>query len=194
MARAYFLAVSSIEEAGKAILAFDAQLRNLADPAVCTRLKVWLESHPQKISYALGIWALNDADPRAALKKALDLILHLTHGCELSMYSDLRTDPDRAQTPREVVRDVAARDCVMLAEACFVKGRRHISEKTPSDVTSAQDRLFTMKSKYFQEMLNTEDFWWYYVERAEAGQPDIAEAVIGYEQNHMKTGVPFRSE
>ena len=39
MARAYFLAVACIEEAGKALLAFDAQNRNLSDPAVCTKLK-----------------------------------------------------------------------------------------------------------------------------------------------------------
>ena len=38
-ARAYFLAVACIEEAGKALLAFDAQNRNLSDPAVCTKLK-----------------------------------------------------------------------------------------------------------------------------------------------------------
>lgn len=192
MARAYFLAISSIEEAGKAMLAFDAQLRNLNDQAVCSRLKSVLESHPQKISYALGVWALNDTDPRAALQKALDLISHLTHGREPSMYSDLRTDPDRAQTPRQVVRDVAAHDCVRLAESCLGNARQHRSEKTPAATTTAQDRLFTMKSKKYQDLLNTEDFWWYYVERLEAGQPDIAEAVIGYELNHIKTGEPFR--
>ena len=32
MARAYFLAVACIEEAGKALHAFDAQNRNLSDP------------------------------------------------------------------------------------------------------------------------------------------------------------------
>jgi hypothetical protein len=51
-----------------------------------------------------------------------------------------------------------------------------------------------MKSKKFQDMLNMEDFWWYYIERMEAGNSDIAEAVIGYERNHAKTGVPFRTE
>jgi AbiV family abortive infection protein len=54
-ARAYFLAVACIEEAGKALLAFDAQNRNLSDPAVCTRLKAAMESHAQKINYALSM-------------------------------------------------------------------------------------------------------------------------------------------
>lgn len=194
MARAYFLAVACIEEAGKALLAFDAQNRNLSDPAVCTRLKASMESHGQKINYALSIWALSSPDQREALKVALDLIFHVKHGREPSMYSDLRTDPDRVQTPREVVRANAARDCVRLAENCLAHAHRHVIEKTPFSFTSAQDRLFTMKSAKFQEMLNTEDFWWYYISRMEAGQQDIAEAVIGYERDHIKTGIAFQSK
>ncbi|WP_323718188.1 AbiV family abortive infection protein [Paracoccus aminovorans] len=51
MARAYFLAVACVEEAGKALLAFDSQNRNLSDPAVCTKLKKSMESHGEKINY-----------------------------------------------------------------------------------------------------------------------------------------------
>jgi AbiV family abortive infection protein len=191
--RAYFLAVACIEETGKALQAFDAQNRNLSDPAVCTKLKVGMENHAQKINYALGAWALTSADPRAGLKVALDLILHLKRGREPSMYSDLRTDPDRAETPREIVRAEAARDCVRLAKDCLTHGRQHVSMKTPPNVTQAQDKLFTMKSGKFQQMLNTEDFWWYFISRMEAGHKDLAEAVIGYERDHIKTGMPFKS-
>lgn len=193
-ARAYFLAFSSVEEAGKALIAFDAQLRNLSDPAVCMRLKGHMENHRQKISYALSMWALNDADPKAGLNKALDLIFHLAHGREPSMYSDLRAQPDRVQTPREIVREVAARDCVRLAAGCIENARRHIKENVPTQTTSAQDRLFTMKTKKLQELLNNEDFWWYYINQREGGNPDFAEAVIGYEGKHIKTGMPFRTE
>ena len=192
MARTYFLAVACIEEAGKALQAFDAQNRNLTDPGVCTKLKAGMESHAQKINYALSMWALSSPDPSDALKVALDLIFHLKRGREPSMYSDLRTDPDRVQTPREVVRANAARDCVRLAENCLAYAHRHVSEKTPSKFTSAQDRLFTMKSAKFQEMLKTEDFWWYFISRMEAGQKDIAEAVFDYERDHIKTGTRFR--
>ena len=62
MARAYFLAVACIEETGKALQAFDAQNRNMSDPAVCTKLKAGMEQHAQKINYALSLWALNSAD------------------------------------------------------------------------------------------------------------------------------------
>lgn len=192
MARAYFLAVACIEETGKALQAFDGQNRNLSDPAVCTKLKTGMESHAQKINYALSMWALSSSDPRDALKVALDLILQLKRGREPSMYSDLRTEPDRAQTPREIVRADAARDCVRLAENCLTHARRHMREKTPLNFTSAQDKLFTMKSAKFQKMLNTEDFWWYFISRMEAGRQDLAEAVLGYERDHINTGISFR--
>ena len=51
-ARAYFLAVAAIEEAGKGLQAFDGQNRNLANPAVVTRLRTGMEDHSQKITYA----------------------------------------------------------------------------------------------------------------------------------------------
>lgn len=108
MARAYFLAVASIEEAGKALLAFDGQNRNLTAPAVCTRLKRSMENHSQKLNYSMGAWAMNSEDQRGALKVAIDLTIHLKHGREPSMYSELRGD--RVHTPREVVRESAACD------------------------------------------------------------------------------------
>jgi AbiV family abortive infection protein len=191
MARAYFLAVACIEEAGKALLAFDAQNRNLSDPAICTKLKMSMENHGQKINYALSMWALSSPDQRKALKVALDKIVHVKRGREPSMYSDLRAAPDRAQTPREIVRDRAARDCVRLAENCLAYAHSHVINKTPAEFTNAQNWLFTMKPAKFKEMLNTEDFRLYYLSRMEAGQQDIAEAVLGYERDHIKTGTSF---
>ena len=191
MARAYFLAVSCIEETGKALQAFDAQNRNLSDPAVCKKLKTSMEDHGQKITYALGMWALSSPNMRGALEVALDLIIHVRNGREPSMYSDLRTDPDRVITPREIVRATAARDCVRLAENCLANANRHVTEKIPATFTTAQDRLLTMKSAKYRELLKAEDFWWYYISRMEAGQQDLAEAVLGYEQKHVKTGTPF---
>lgn len=192
MARAYFLAVACIEEAGKALFAFDSQNRNLSDPAVCTKLKKSMESHGVKINYALSMWALSSPDQREAIKVAANITVDVKHGREPSMYSDLRTDPDRVQTPREVVSDRAARDCVRLAMNCLAYVHRHVVEKTPVTFTNAHDRLFTMKPAKLQELLETEDFWWYYISQMEVGQQDIAEAVLGYERDHIKTGRPFR--
>jgi AbiV family abortive infection protein len=190
MARAYFLAVSSIEEAGKALQAFDFQKRNLSDPAVCSKLISGLESHGQKINYAMSTWGMSDPDARAGLKAALDLIGHLKRGREPSMYSDIHTDPDRAETPREIVRPEAARDCVRLAENCVAHARRHLAEKAPPEFTPAQDRLFTMKSAKFQEMLNQQDFWEHYLSRLDEGNHDIADAVKEYQHQVAKAAKP----
>lgn len=193
VARAYFLAVGCIEEAGKALLAFDGQNRNLSDPAVCTKLKSTMESHSHKINHALGIWAMNGPDPRKALAVAVDLILDLQRGREPSMYTELRTDPDRVQTPGEIVRGSAASDCVRLARDCLAHAQQHVRQKAPAEFTPAHDRLFTMKPAKFRKVLNTEDFWWYYIARMEAGQHDMAEAVLGYEQDYIKTATQFRA-
>ena len=193
MARAYFLAVSCIEEAGKALQAFEGQHRYLSDPAVCTKLIAGLENHSQKIICALSFWALSGSDPSEGLKVALDLIGHLKRGREPSMYSDLRTDPDRVQTPRAIVRADAAQDCVRLAKECLTYAHRHVSEKTPAKFTRAQDRLFTMKSAKFQELLKKDDFWWYFISRMETGKLDLSEAVFAYERDHITTVNPFGS-
>jgi AbiV family abortive infection protein len=193
MARAYFLAVSCIEETGKALLAFDSQNRNFTDPAVCQKLKASMENHGQKINYALSIWALSSPEPVKALEVALDLMFHVKNGREPSMYSDLKNNPDRVQTPREIIRATAARDCVGLAENCLAHAHRHVSEKIPAKFTNAHDRLFTMKSAKSQEILSLADFWWYYISREEAGQQDMAEAVLRYEQDHIKTRTLFRA-
>ncbi|WP_339816552.1 AbiV family abortive infection protein [uncultured Paracoccus sp.] len=193
MARAYFLAVACIEEAGKALLAFDSQNRDLSDPAVCTKLKRSMENHGDKINYALTRWAISDPSRRDAVKTAADIIGHIKRGREPSMYSDLRTAPDRVQTPREVVRDVVARDCVDLAQGCLRYARRHVIENIPATFTKTQDRLFTMKLAKLDQFLKKEDFYFFYLSRMEAGQMDIAEAVFKYEQDHMMTGIPFQA-
>jgi AbiV family abortive infection protein len=192
-ARAYFLAVASIEETGKALLAFDGQNRNLADPAVCAKLKSTMESHSHKINYALGIWAMNGPDPRKALTVAVDLILDLQRGREPSMYTELRTDPDRVQSPRDIVRGSAATDCARLAGHCLAHAQQHVREKAPAKFTSAHDRLFTMKPSKYRKVLNTEDFWWFYIARMERGETDMADAVLQYEQDYIKTATQFRA-
>lgn len=191
-ARAYFLAVASIEETGKALQAFHAQNRNLSDPAVTTKLKLSMESHSQKINYAFTVWTVTSQDVREALQIAVDLIINLKRGREPSMYSDIRTDPDRAQLPREVVREQAARDCVRLAADCLAQAVQHIQQNQPPPITQALDKLFTMKEARFRQILNTGDFWWYFIARQEAGNQDWAAAVLGYEKDHVKTGVPFK--
>lgn len=193
MARAYFLAVACIEEAGKALIAFDSQNRRLCDPAVCAKLKKAMESHDWKIITALAAWASSSPERTAALKVAMELVYHLRHGREPSMYTDLRSQPDRAQTPREIVRNAAARDCVRLAGTCLAHAHGHVSRQVPANFTAAQDRLFTMKSAKLQQILNNEDFWCYHISRMGTGQHDLAQSVLGYERDHLGPGIPFHA-
>ena len=72
-ARAYFLAIACIEETGKGLQAFDAQKRNLSNPAVTTKLKLGMKNHAQKIHYAFSAWITNSQNLRAGIKTAVDL-------------------------------------------------------------------------------------------------------------------------
>ncbi|MEO5954540.1 MAG: AbiV family abortive infection protein [Nitrospiraceae bacterium] len=89
-ARAYFLAVASIEETGKALQAFDAQGRNLADSAVTAKLRRSMEDHLQKIAAAFTAMLLASQDIPKAVMPAVELMIHLKHGREPSMYTDIR--------------------------------------------------------------------------------------------------------
>src|SRR6266850_4965044 len=73
-ARAYFLAVASIEETGKAYLAFDGQGRNLSDSAVASKLRRAMEDHPQKISHAFTTWLVASPSIREEVMPAINLM------------------------------------------------------------------------------------------------------------------------
>jgi AbiV family abortive infection protein len=190
-ARAYFLAIAAIEEAGKALQAFDAQMRNLSDPAVVTKLNIGMTKHEQKINYALFAWAAASDDVRQAIEVALPLVSQLKHGREPSMYCELKTEPDRAQRPSEIVREAAARDCVRLARDCVANAHRHVKEQAPPGITHALDKIFTMKSAYFRQILSSKEFWFYYAARVESGDHSLPEAVCAYEKDHTRSRASF---
>jgi AbiV family abortive infection protein len=191
-ARAYFLAVAAMEEAGKALMAFDGQNRNVANPAVVKKLRTGMEDHSRKITYAFIPMIVASTNPREAIEVALDLMIQLKRGREPSMYSDLIDNPDRAQRPRDIVREKAAQDCVRLATDCLARAASHLSEKQPQLVTRAMDKLFTMRDVQIQNILNTADFWWYYIARREAGHLEWADAVVGYDRDHVQRGTHFK--
>jgi AbiV family abortive infection protein len=190
-ARAYFLAVSSIEEAGKALLAFDGQGRHLADPAVTTKLMRSMEDHPSKIRAAFVGWLTSSSTVRDAVIPAIDLMIHLQHGREPSMYTEICGDTATVQFPSEVVRKLAAQDCIRLAGNCLAYTRKHVSETKPSLKASADDALFAMKATEFQKILNTEDFWRYYIAQLESGQKDFSVATVQYRNEFFVLGKQF---
>ena len=192
-ARAYFLAVASIEEIGKALLAFDGQGRNLADSAVTSKLRRRMEDHSEKIAAAFIPVLLSSQGIRETLMPAIDLMVHLTRGREPSMYADIVYSESKVQLPRSVVRDVAAKDCIRLSKDCLFNAKKHLAEETPRARTRAEDQLFAIKSEQLKKMVNTEGFWWYYVAQCQAGNRDFAIAAIAYQRKYFSKGKVFEN-
>jgi AbiV family abortive infection protein len=191
VARAYFLAVASIEETGKAFLAFEGQGRNLSDSGVASKLKRTMENHSQKITSAFTAWLIEAPNVREFVMPAINLMLDLKHGREPSMYTDICSDSLTIQVPAAVIREKAAFDCIRLATNCLSHTQIYISKKTPEPKTRAEDQLFVMKVEHFQKIVNTEDFWWYYITQMEAGRKDFAEAVISYRDDYINRDCLF---
>jgi len=191
-ARAYFLAVAAIEEIGKAVLAFDGQGRNLKDSAVTAKLRRAMEDHSQKVTSAFTPILLASPDLRQALMPLVDLMIHVKHGREPSMYTDIDYESGEIQQPMAIVRDVAARDCIRLGNDCLKATKRYVTERTPLPRSAVDNALFAMKSEQMNKILNIEGFWWYYIERMEAGARDFAAAVITYQREYLAKGRTYQ--
>ena len=176
-ARAYFLAVASIEEIGKSLMAFDAQGRNLSDPAVVTKLNRDLSDHKSKIRSAFVGFLV--ADPRKNIEPAIDLIIALQRAREPAMYTDLGSDLS-ILVPAARVRDTAAQDCERLARDLLASAHRHIAENKPQKRSIAEDQLFALRSSDAKLVMSSEDFWWYYIDQVEKGNRDFAVSAIRY--------------
>ena len=193
-ARAYFLAVASIEETGKAAMAFDARGRDLTSKAVFDRLIQSFANHSEKITSAFAPWFAAHPDKVREMAVPLaNLMVALKNGREPSMYSEIRSDNHQIQLPSAVVRPKVAEDCVRLAADCLATATAHVAEKSPTKFTAVQDRLFALKPSKYQRTVKSEDFWWFYLAELEGGRSDLAAAVISYRERFEARGVKFRS-
>lgn len=102
-ARAYFLAVASIEEIGKAVQAFDGMGRNLKDSAVATKLKLQFEDHSQKVTSAFVPWLIATPNLRKEVMSLVNTMLNVKHGREPSMYTDIHFKGPKITTPAAMV-------------------------------------------------------------------------------------------
>ena len=194
-ARAYFLAIASIEETGKAILLFDARCRNLKDPAIFSRLiKAWSD-HGEKITSAFVPWlSTGPEESRRNVLRLNELMIALRNGREPAMYSDIRSDNHKSQLPSHVVREAAAKDCVRLAQDCLASARHHLKTRAPTQYSRDQDRLFALPRPQYLRVMNNPDFWWYFVSEMEAGRKDFAAAIISYREDYELKKVTFQSD
>ena len=190
-ARSYFLAVSSIEETGKAAQTFAAQGRDISDSGVTAKLVNSTESHSEKITAAFAAWINAGTDKRESLMAAVDLMIDLKRGREPAMYSFVNRISGELFEPKDVVRTEAARDCIRVATNCLTHTQTQLAEQDPADFTAAQDKMYSMKPATVSKLLNSEDFWWYFIACLEKGQKDLAEAVIEYQTFYVAKNQSF---
>ncbi len=180
-ARAYFLAVAAIEEVGKSALAFGAAGRNLADRQVLKKTWSNLLDHKSKIIAAFGpsLNLTQRENMKEAIDAALELMGSLRLGREPSMYTDVLADGS-IQNPNDLVRPVAARDAVYLAQHCLARAKQHQANSEPASTTAASDFFYTLSSSKIQEIMAQDEFSPFYLERINGGNISLEDAIYDF--------------
>lgn len=180
-ARAYFLAVAAIEEVGKSALAFGAAGRNLADRQVLKKTWNILLDHKSKIIAAFGpsLSLTQRENMKEALDASLELMGSLRLGREPSMYTDVLAN-GAIQNPKDLVRPVAARDAVRLAQHCLARAKQHQANNEPTSTTAASDFFYTLSSSKIQEIIGQDEFSPFYLERINGGNLSLEEAIYAF--------------
>jgi AbiV family abortive infection protein len=191
-ARAYFLAVSAVEEIGKAVQAFDGMGRNLFNPAVRSKLQTQFEDHSQQVTSAFVPWLIATPDLRSEIMEFVNTMVDVKYGREPSMYTDILPDGSQIVTPRQAVQASVAKNCVALTRAVLGHAKPYVLTRSPTVTTRVQDAFFALNQKVFLKMTNTADFWEFYVTRAEAGDKALEGAVTEYHDRFFVKGTLFK--
>ncbi|MFM5298890.1 AbiV family abortive infection protein [Aeromonas veronii] len=180
-ARAYFLAVASVEEIGKSALAFNAAGRNLDDPQVVKKTWNNLLDHKSKIIAAFGpSLHLTEKDKlKEALETSLELMGDLRQGREPSMYTGILADGS-VQSPKAIVRPVAARDAVRLAQHCMARAQQHLPNKEPQTTSVESDYFYTLSGNKIQEIMAQSEFSPFYMARIQGGDVSLEGAIYAF--------------
>ena len=187
-ARTYFLSASSIEEAGKAVQAFEGLGKNLKDPAVTQRLKLQFEDHSQKVTSAFSPWLQATPKLREEVMDFVNTMVDLKFGREASMYTDISSEKAIVTTPQMQVGEKTATHCLRLAGAVLSHVMPYAQQAQPKKTTRGQDAFFALKPSVFQKMANTGDFWEYYISRMEQGNMALEAAVTEYNRSYFSQG------
>jgi hypothetical protein len=193
-ARAYFLSASTIEEAGKAVQAFEGLGKYLKDPAVAQRLKFQFADHSQKVTSAFSPWLQATPNLKDEVINFVKLMVALRFGREASMYTDINAELVIVTTPQMQVRQKTASDCVRLAGTVLSHVRPYVQQTQPKSTTRLQDAFFALKPSIFQKMANTDDFWYFYIAQIEGGNLAIESAVTEYNDLYFSKRLLFKTE
>lgn len=180
-ARAYFLAVASIEEVGKAAISFNAAGRNISDQKVAKAVRNKLLDHKSKIisAFAPSLHLTDKQNLSEAIEATMALTGDLRRGREPSMYTEILSDGS-VRTPSELVRPVAARDVVRLAQHCLIRAQSYIPNSQPPRASAANDFFYTQSATKLREIMGHEQFSGFYLDRIKAGSPDLEEAIYAF--------------
>lgn len=191
-ARSYFLACASLEETGKAYLAFSAMGRNLDNPGVETAVKMSFEDHKSKIISAMICLLGKKEITKEKAEEFINLGLHLERGREKSMYVDIN-EKNEITIPSEIIRPKAAFDAVRLSKDCLETTGEHILKNKPHKFTASQDKFLCMNKKKMFNMINTQDFWAFCIDQLEKKKThDITEIFVKYHDEYYCKSKNFK--
>ena len=194
-ARAYFLAVASIEETGKAYLAFSCKKRNLSNNGLNKRIKEIFEKHSQKINAAFTGWIAQAENKKQVVDKSLELILHLNLGREKSMYVDANPD-NSISIPMRVIRPVAARDSVRLADDCLNQTKYYLAHNEPPSFTAFDDKFFCLRTEKITAMTKRADFGAYLLDMItkDGINFSFSKAIVTYHDKYFCRKISFNEK
>jgi len=178
--RSYFLACASLEETGKAYLAFSAMGRNLNNPGVETAVKISFEDHKSKIASAMICLLRKNGVTKEKAEEFMNLGLHIERGREKSMYVDIN-EKNEITAPSEIIRPLAAFDAVRLAKDCLETTGEYILKNKPDQFTASQDKFLCINKKKMFKMINTQDFWDFCIDQMKERETfDMTEIFVKY--------------
>lgn len=192
-ARGYFLAASSIEEAGKAVQAFEGMGRNFRDSAVSQRLKMEFDDHSKKVTAAFSPWIQTSSNIRGELMDFVRIMVDLKFGREASMYTDIHAEKLIVTTPQMQVSQRIAEESLRLAGTVLAYAAPYAQKSRPTSMSPAQDAFFALKPALFQKMANTADFWEYYLDQVGQGNLTLELAALDYNRLYLSQGQLFQT-
>jgi AbiV family abortive infection protein len=185
-ARAYFLSIATIEEIGKAVIAFDAQGRKLTNTRVASKIRSQLASHPAKINASFLPWILSSDDPKRDALLAASLSLDLSQGREASIYVDVKPDGKSVQSPLKLVLENHAKSCALIIENTLPAAEEHISHGSPIIRTTADDLFLTLSVDELKYILSQEPFLKYFEEEIAKGHINFVEIIAKYYKGYCR--------
>ncbi len=162
-ARSYFLACASIEETGKALMAFFGLGRNLNNPGTQSSLKMSFEDHSAKILNSFGVLFMelnpekNPNDTRKFLLQWANLCVALETGREKSMYVDVK-DNGEVSIPNQIVSKRNAEDSLRLSTDLLKIAERFVLENKPPNMSETQDQFHAIPTRKLKKMIQSNNF------------------------------------